>query len=260
MELSDSIDTSVTAVKSNWTYNPQGGDTQNSTTTTFYVECSLDVEAAVSTLNLPSNQLSSSALAQAAGAPKRKWSVWSPSGSPNVGTGVSTALSHALSVGGKFFQGPRGPMFTNMDDYLNTLLGLNLTANNAASKSQSSSDPSVMLTPDQMEEAVSQMAAQLIWAAGQAQYQHIAASAASFVLLVLASYMVRRFPPRPAHMSGVGVLEALWLEAHSQKLHESFEDIRDPSTKRLRAAGMFDICLAESCRLRSDGAEGSDER
>ncbi|KIJ63002.1 hypothetical protein HYDPIDRAFT_113497 [Hydnomerulius pinastri MD-312] len=174
-----------------------------------------------------------------------------------------------------------------MDDYLNTLLGLNLTANDVASKSQSSADPSVTLTPDQMEEAVSQMAAQLIWAAGQVGENEggfqrgtgeslvtdtvldrrlnintlpiIIASTASFVLLALASYMIRRFPPRPAHMSGVGVLEALWLEAHSQKLHESFKDIRDPSTKRLRAAGMFDICLAESVRLRSDGAEGSDE-
>ena len=44
------------------------------------------------------------------------------------------------------------------------LLGLNLTANYLASSTHSSADPSVTLTPSQFEEAVSQIAAQYIWA------------------------------------------------------------------------------------------------
>ena len=46
------------------------------------------------------------------------------------------------------------------------LLGLNLTANYAASTTQSSMDPSVTLSPSQFEDAISQIAAQYIWAGG----------------------------------------------------------------------------------------------
>ena len=45
-----------------------------------------------------------------------------------------------------------------------TLLGLNLTANYDASATQSSANPSVTLSPSQFEQAVSQVAAQYIWA------------------------------------------------------------------------------------------------
>ena len=45
-----------------------------------------------------------------------------------------------------------------------SLLGLNPTANHLASATQSSADPSVTLSLSQFEDALSQIAAQYIWA------------------------------------------------------------------------------------------------
>ena len=50
-----------------------------------------------------------------------------------------------------------------------SLFGVNFTANNIASATESSANPSVTLTPSQFEDAISQLAAQYIWA-GQCTY------------------------------------------------------------------------------------------
>jgi hypothetical protein len=46
-------------------------------------------------------------------------------------------------------------------------------------------------------------------------------------------------------VSGVSVLETLWIAAHSQALYERMVDIDDTSLDNLRAAGMFGICIAD---------------
>ena len=48
-----------------------------------------------------------------------------------------------------------------------------------------------------------------------------------------------------ALVSGTSVLECLWLEAHSESLHSRLETIEEPRLDRLRATGMFDICLGD---------------
>lgn len=45
-----------------------------------------------------------------------------------------------------------------------SLLGINVTANVIASATQSSANPSVTLSPSQFEDAISQIAAQFVWA------------------------------------------------------------------------------------------------
>jgi hypothetical protein len=46
-------------------------------------------------------------------------------------------------------------------------------------------------------------------------------------------------------VSGVSVLETLWIAAHSQALYERLADVDDASLDNLRAAGMFGICIAD---------------
>lgn len=74
------------------------------------------------------------------------------------------------------------------------------------------------------------------------------ASVASVVLLILAFYMVGVDPPTPSAITELGVLETLWLEAHSHVLHERMLQVEDPTVHNLRVAGMFDVCLADDVR------------
>ena len=54
--------------------------------------------------------------------------------------------------------------------------------------------------------------------------------------------------PQPCEISELGVLETLWLEAHSEVLHERMLQVEDPTMYNLRVAGMFDVCLADDVR------------
>ena len=49
-------------------------------------------------------------------------------------------------------------------------------------------------------------------------------------------------------ISELGVLETLWLEAHSEVLHERMLQVEDPTMNNLRVAGMFEVCLADDVR------------
>ena len=49
-------------------------------------------------------------------------------------------------------------------------------------------------------------------------------------------------------ISELGVLETLWLEAHSEVLHERMLQVEDPTMNKLRVAGMFEVCLADDIR------------
>ena len=68
---------------------------------------------------------------------------------------------------------------------------------------------------------------------------------ASVVLFILAFYMVGGTSSQPCAISKLGVLETLWLEAHSEVLHERMVQIKDPTMNNLRVAGMFDVCIAD---------------
>ena len=78
---------------------------------------------------------------------------------------------------------------------------------------------------------------------GQAKV--VIAFVASVLLFILAIYMVGIAPSTPCAITGLGVLETLWLEAHSEVLHERMLQVKDPAMYNLRIAGMFDVCLAD---------------
>ena len=71
---------------------------------------------------------------------------------------------------------------------------------------------------------------------------------ASVILFILAFYMVGVGSSTPSVITELGVLEALWLEAHSEVLHERMLQVEDPTVHNLRVAGMFDVCLADDVR------------
>ena len=79
----------------------------------------------------------------------------------------------------------------------------------------------------------------------QIQVKVVIASVASVVLFILAFYMVSVTSSQSSLISQLGVLETLWLEAHSKVLHERMLQVEDPTVYNLRVAGMFDVCIAD---------------
>lgn len=73
----------------------------------------------------------------------------------------------------------------------------------------------------------------------------VIASVASVLLFTLAIYMVGFDSSTASAITNLGVLESLWLEAHSEVLHEHMMQVEDPTVHNLRVAGMFDVCLAD---------------
>ena len=59
-------------------------------------------------------------------------------------------------------------------------------------------------------------------------------------------------------ISELGVLETLWLEAHSETLHERMLLVRDPTLYNLRVAGMLGVCLADDIREALENAAQDD--
>ncbi|KAF9218205.1 hypothetical protein BS17DRAFT_260702 [Gyrodon lividus] len=80
------------------------------------------------------------------------------------------------------------------------------------------------------------------------------------VLFVMEFFLVGRPSRRSASVSGVTVLETLWIAAHSETLYERMADIDDASLDNLRAAGMFGVRIADVKAERSiPSVPGSDD-
>ena len=79
--------------------------------------------------------------------------------------------------------------------------------------------------------------------------QVIFASVASLILLIIVSWFIG-VPPRVmqprASVTGISVLETLWIAAHSWSLCEHMAEVNDPSLDNLRKAGKFQICLGDT--------------
>ncbi|KAG8217909.1 hypothetical protein J3R82DRAFT_6075 [Butyriboletus roseoflavus] len=84
------------------------------------------------------------------------------------------------------------------------------------------------------------------------------ASTASLILFILVFFLIR-IPSKLAHhgssITGLSVLETLWIAAHSQTLCENITVVNDPSLDHLRRVGMFKVCLGSIRGSQSDEAE-----
>ncbi|KAF9241058.1 hypothetical protein BU15DRAFT_61028 [Melanogaster broomeanus] len=71
------------------------------------------------------------------------------------------------------------------------------------------------------------------------------ATAASVIVLGLAVHMTHMDKRVHPLVSNTGVLDVLWLSSRLPELTERFATVEKPSADSLRAAGKFNVCLAE---------------
>ncbi|KIJ08401.1 hypothetical protein PAXINDRAFT_18463 [Paxillus involutus ATCC 200175] len=233
-------------------------DGNSSFLTIYLAACSLEAETVTATLDVQGAKLAPSP--SQVQTDQQPWMLWSPGGSANLTNAMVSALDSVRFLDCPGFS---QRICINMTTFGSPLF-------------PPQSDPSalVMLSPYQLEQAIAQVAARMLWLAGQAgedrggfqrasgesQVTQVAtqwrlninkipvlfASTASFVLFVIGLLLVG-WPSRRrcTSMSGVSVLETLWIAAHSQALYERLADVDDASVDNLRAAGMFGICIAD---------------
>ncbi|KAH7904516.1 hypothetical protein BJ138DRAFT_1237178, partial [Hygrophoropsis aurantiaca] len=171
-------------------------------------------------------------------------------------------------------------MLSTLVRYLMQLLGMNSSQINAAENSippqySSNITPTFTLSMDQMENAVSEVLAQAIWTAGllgevgggfncssgSAEITkmvlemrlNVSREKLSFALsssVILFAITIRltcigiEGSPKNNTVENMGVLELIWLASRSPELRFGVSDVERPSVDNLRAAGMFEVCLA----------------
>jgi hypothetical protein len=69
---------------------------------------------------------------------------------------------------------------------------------------------------------------------------------ASIILLALALEMLRgQSEAQSPTVTSAGLLELMWISAHSLSLRSHIQGVKDSSLDRLREEGMVDVCLAD---------------
>ncbi|KAF8554057.1 hypothetical protein OG21DRAFT_1581203 [Imleria badia] len=124
-----------------------------------------------------------------------------------------------------------------------------------------------ILTPDQLEESIGKWVATSIWTAGQLgsnikgfdrtigesqvtqvviqwRLNVVFASIASLILFILVFHLIgmsSKLPQNYSSITGLSVLETLWVAAHSQTLQDHMANVDNPSLDNLRKEGMFKV-------------------
>ncbi|OJA08856.1 hypothetical protein AZE42_01748 [Rhizopogon vesiculosus] len=162
------------------------------------------------------------------------------------------------------------------DRYIMSLVGLNLTAQYLQWAARAPPISTVTLIPDELEAAIAQVAAQIIWIAGRIGSSNggvdfgtgradvvqeiialrlnvnflplLFAASASVIMLGLVLYMTRAFGTSHNHAAipCTGALQLLWLGHHSALVHEVLHDVEHPTDANLRRACMIDVCFSKT--------------
>ncbi|KAH0828806.1 hypothetical protein J3R83DRAFT_3254 [Lanmaoa asiatica] len=214
------------------------------------------------TLDLQSNLLTGPHPADMS-AHSQPWSLWSPTNVSELDKGISAAMSNG-SLANCPVDSPSEMQpcntFTDLDFYIMAHVGINF------------------------ENAVSEVAARLIWLAGRMDggFQPAYGTSkvtdiivqlqlniniiplgfalgASVTIFLLTFYIVGVTAPRSLAVSSLGVLETWWLESHSQLLHDRMLEIDNPSVNNLRSAGMLGVCLADELATTKGHDEGDQD-
>ncbi|KAH7904315.1 hypothetical protein BJ138DRAFT_1131009 [Hygrophoropsis aurantiaca] len=239
--------------------------------------CTLSTNKSERYVNVQTNELVGAAPLPDA---KQQWTPWTSHNASVLDEAIFLAVNAA---------GPSPTLFENtaltpilnaspsvLDAYMMSLFGLNADDQVENSHSESSSNPSFIMSRYQLENAVAQIAAEAIWMASQfgegnggfsrsigetnvmqytLQWQLninlaplITATLASFIAFVSAIEVTGRtdtHKPGGSHtVKSASPLELLWLAAHMPGLTTGFKDVEKPTMNNLREAGMFDVCLA----------------
>ncbi|KAG8215508.1 hypothetical protein J3R82DRAFT_9153 [Butyriboletus roseoflavus] len=222
--------------------------------TAYLAACTLSSQTTNSILNLQAGTLTPSP----AWAGFQPWQLWTP--------GIEGSLDLFPLVDTIFYNTGFGVCPQN------GFVGCQMNANASFSETSSSL---YTLTPNQLQQAIEDSVAAIIWTAGQlgsnqggfdrmtgeSQVTQVItewrlnintvpvafASTASLILFILVLCLIRipsRLPQNGRSITGLSVLETLWVAAHSQTICENMVDLNDPSLDDLRRAGMFKVCLS----------------
>ncbi|KAH7920745.1 hypothetical protein BV22DRAFT_1132840 [Leucogyrophana mollusca] len=249
-------------------------------TEVYFAACSLSTSTTNASVDAQSNQLQETIPSQET--QSSQWPLWNPKNASNLDRAISTAAGAADLVSlANPGPSPSGSLSV-LDVYMMSLLGLNASAivTGQTSYNSPSTNPTFTLSPYQLESAIALMTAEAIWMAGQlgeggggfasstgqtnvTQYTLqwrlninlvplIFATVASLASIILAVIMTgapraRKTRTAPA-IKSAGVLELLWLAVHLPDLREGLEAVEEPTVDNLRAAGMFDVCLADGIK------------
>ncbi|KAG1853197.1 hypothetical protein DFJ58DRAFT_745974 [Suillus subalutaceus] len=250
----------------------------------YFVQCSLSAVTAGAVLDMQTNILDNP-LSVSDSQPSMQWEItqWSQWTSNSWQSTIASVLASNVSDGYSFysFAGNSTSQPSIADAYIMSLLGLNLEVESYMQESQGV-DPvsNFTLSPDKLEAAIAQVAAQLVWTAGQVglsnggceEYDYGGSAAyideqiislrlninllplmfaisASVIMITLALHMTRAFDaPSDSQVviANTGALQLLWLGCHSAPVNEVLDDVEHPMEDDLRRVGMIDICFAKS--------------
>ncbi|KAH7918347.1 hypothetical protein BV22DRAFT_1051794 [Leucogyrophana mollusca] len=193
---------------------------------------------------------------------------------------TSTICSAGEQSEGYSAAGECGYQPSMLDTYLMQLLGMNASQINPLlmldPEHSSNTTPSFTLSVDQMETALPRVLATTMWTAGQlgeagGGFDHSIGSAtitrlmletrlninwiplsfalsASIILLILAIRMTHadsEHPPKASAVNSGGVLELIWLASRLPAMRDTIGRVGSPNIDDLRAAGRFDVLLAD---------------
>lgn len=253
----------------------------------YFVQCSLSAVTAEAVLDMQTNSLRNPV---SVSQPSMQWEIkqWSQWTSNDWQIMIASALSSQVSSGYSFYHFGANSEPSIADEYIMSLLGLNLAAESLAQESGGYPLSNFTLSPDKLETVVAQVTAQLIWTAGRIGTSNggfdygsgtayvdeqiislrlninrlplLFAISASVIMTTLALYMTRAFDASSdiqAIIPNTGALQLLWMGHHSAPVNEVLDDVEHPTEDNLRRAGMIDVCFAKTT---SDGTETEELR
>jgi len=270
----------------NWTYQNAQGNTTTKAIQTFFAGCFMSTTSGTAAVDVQTNAVQNGtmitgnsdrgqrewgALANWERTPNttHQWFLLAQTQSPSSNTTITR-------VDGSTF------MPSLVDYYFMQQLGIDvpdLLEDLLWNQYQDPPNPAFSLSLADFEDMLARTAAGMLWTAGrltQGGWQpEIGAAAvsqdvlvwrlninllpllfalfASSIMLGLAVCLVGLRGHNDIVVSNVGILETLWLAEREPSLHSKFGGVGEPTVERLRAAGMFDVCLSDEI----EGLRGS---
>ncbi|KAG2359326.1 hypothetical protein BDR07DRAFT_1378752 [Suillus spraguei] len=238
----------------------------------YFIQCSLSAVSAEAVLDMQTNTLQNPASTSQS---SKQWGEVNQWISNDWQSQIGDALTTRSVGSGVTFSGGYEPSMA--DEFIMSLVGLNLTAEYDQYSLWGLPVPAVILSPDQLEAAIARVAAQIIWISGKIGLSNGGfqpgngtayvnedivglrlninilplsfAISASAIMMALALSMTRAgniSSNSQVAIKSTGALQLLWLGHHSASVNEVLEDVEHPTEANLRRAGMINIRFAKT--------------
>ncbi|KAG1853175.1 hypothetical protein DFJ58DRAFT_745965 [Suillus subalutaceus] len=243
----------------------------------YFIQCSLSTHVSTdAVLDMQTNSLQNwnpVSASQSSG----QWEIMQWISNVWQSTIGDLALVSSVSSGYSFWVGGSGSKPSMADEYIMSLVGLNLADEYINASLLGLPVSTFVLRPDQLEAAIARVAAQLIWITGNLGSSNGGiqpgngtayineeiirlrlniniiplsfAISASAIMMALALSMTRACnvsSNSQAAIQSTGTLQLLWLGHQSASVNEVLENVKHPTEANLRRAGMVDVCFAKT--------------